>query len=256
MPVDVIESPFVHINLPIGTTYYYAVTYIYMDLESEASDEIQATVGAPQQPVNLNASLVGTNVELNWDIIPEANAYTLYWANEPGVTRKDGISVSNVTSPYYHTRLSGQPYYYTVTAVNGFGESLESEEVNEYPPLPPPTPAGLRATLILDSVDFDQTASLVWETLPGVDSYSVYGCRNHSLGGYEPNCTISITEDMGCWGNWVLIGSPKESEFLTSAITVHSFGQYHYKYYVQSHGKYGTSPPSNVAGVCTLPAIE
>jgi hypothetical protein len=70
---------------------------------------------------------------LSWDAVPTAVSYNLYYATDPGVTKYDYLSVSNVMgitnlSQEVDGLMAGQHYYFVVTAVSGSGESADSNE--------------------------------------------------------------------------------------------------------------------------------
>ena len=88
---------------------------------------------APSEPKTkptVKASTPETrDVALSWDDIPNATSYNIYWSDKPGVTKKNGIKISNAKNPHKIKGLKrGQKYYFVVTAVNASGESKESEE--------------------------------------------------------------------------------------------------------------------------------
>ena len=82
-------------------------------------------------PGGVTAAAGGGAVTISWNPVAGATSYNLYWSNKAGVSKTNGIKVSNVTSPYTHTTLTpgGNWQYYFVTAVTAAGESLPSNEV-------------------------------------------------------------------------------------------------------------------------------
>ena len=72
------------------------------------------------------------DITLAWDPTDEAQAYNIYWRNAPGVSRQNGIKISNVSPPHKLTGLiTGVSYYFVVTAVGENGaESNVSEEIS------------------------------------------------------------------------------------------------------------------------------
>ena len=74
---------------------------------------------------------VTPDVSLSWNEVPEATSYNIYYSDKPGVTKKNGIKISNVKNPHKITGLKkGEKYYFVVTAVNDSGESEESKEIS------------------------------------------------------------------------------------------------------------------------------
>ena len=71
------------------------------------------------------------DVTLAWENVPNATSYNIYWSDKPGVTKRNGIKISNVKNPHKITGLKvGKKYYFVVTAVNATGESKESKEIS------------------------------------------------------------------------------------------------------------------------------
>lgn len=243
--IDVTAPPFVHTGLANGTIYYYVITSLYQGRESAPSTEIQATSGAPSKPANFSASLIGPDVELSWDAVATADTYTLYWANETGVTKQDGIQVPGVISPYLHIGLSGVPYYYVVTAVNGYGESLETEEVMAFPEIAPPTPEGLKVSQRYGFSGYVSIVDLAWQSVPGAYDYNVYRCHAWSISTSE-GCEPSPS---GCYGPWEQIGTNfTDTDFIDGTVDYVA-----YWYYVTARNAYGSSLPSEWVGLCVKP---
>lgn len=125
-------SPYNHIGLTDGTTYYYVVTAVNSHGESSESNQAAATPQAsgspPSAPLGIYAAAVGNQININWNNVANATSYNLYWSTAPGVdkTSPNKIGVGNVIS-YAHTNLTpGTTYYYVITAVNDYGESAGS----------------------------------------------------------------------------------------------------------------------------------
>ena len=71
-----------------------------------------------------------SDVTLTWNDVLGATSYNIYWSDKPGVTKKNGIKISNVKSPHTITELKNEgTYYFVVTAVNACCESKESKEL-------------------------------------------------------------------------------------------------------------------------------
>ncbi len=245
--IDLESTSYVHRGLNNGTTYYYAVTSRYLSSESQPSTVIPATAGIPPGPTNVSANLISLDVELSWDDMPLADTYTLYWGNNPGVTKQSGIPIVGANSPYLHTGLSGIPYYYVITASNGYGEGSISDEVMAFPPLPPQAPTGVSADL--RSIDNQTVVDLFWQSIPGVDTYNIY----RSWLGYA-----SLPDPENCsglpWHNadpWELVGTHTEANFVDWTVN-NGYGSMLavYRYYVTATNAFGTSPPSDWIPVC------
>ena len=86
----------------------------------------------PAAPV-LSGEAGDTVNTLEWDAVPGASSYKLYWALTSPVTKGDNV-LNSVTSPFEHTgRTNGVTYYYRATASSFRGESELSNEVELTP---------------------------------------------------------------------------------------------------------------------------
>lgn len=245
--IDVAAPPYVHSGVANGTTYYYVITSRYLSSESPPSAQVATTAGVPPRPSTLDAVPLGSDVQLSWDPVPTADTYTLYWANEPGVTSQIGAPIAGAISPYLHTGLSGLPYYYVVTAVNGYGESLESQQVMAFPQLAPPAPGGLSAVQRTGISGSTQVIDLAWQAVPGAD-YEVYRCS----AGLMSTPDYCESTPLGCRDSWERIGTSADTVFAdwTVSYTVSWYNAY--RYYLTASNPYGSSAPSDWVSVCVV----
>jgi len=73
-------------------------------------------------------------ITINWNPVPGATSFNLYWSTSSGITKKNGNKIAGVTSPVMHTGLvNATTYHHVVTSVNSSGESSESAEVSAVP---------------------------------------------------------------------------------------------------------------------------
>lgn len=78
--------------------------------------------------------LANSRIILRWSPVMDAASYNIYWSTTPSVSKTSGNKISNVQIPFTHKDLDfGKTYYYVVTAVNSFGESVESLETEATP---------------------------------------------------------------------------------------------------------------------------
>jgi len=101
-----------------------------------ATDSVLVT-RVPQAVTGLTATAGAGQIILQWDDVPEATSYTLYWSIDPAFTRETATPLSGVVSPYLHTGLTdGVTYYYLVTALSGAFEIAASPKVFATPGWP------------------------------------------------------------------------------------------------------------------------
>ena len=87
----------------------------------------------PDIPVYFQAIPGNGEIMLSWGWVPKATSYNIYWSNTPGVALSTGSIISGILYPQYtHTNLHthGAVFYYTVTAVNEWGEGYPSLEIS------------------------------------------------------------------------------------------------------------------------------
>lgn len=144
-------NPHLQTGLAAGTTYYFIVTAVNGAGESAASAQTSAATAstspvlvAPVAPTGIIATGGVNQVSISWPAVAGATSYNIYWANVPGVTKANGVKITNATTPYIQTGLAaGTTYYYIVTAVNSAGEGVASSQASAATnaATPPPAPA-------------------------------------------------------------------------------------------------------------------
>lgn len=132
-----ITSPFEHMNLTNGKSYYYRLSALNAAGESGLSSEVTAKPAEilipPLPPQGVKAFPQNAAVTLTWLPDTAASAYTLYWSKTTPVTKSDSMN-SGLKSPYLHgNRINGTTYYYRITSSNSAGESGLSQEVSAVP---------------------------------------------------------------------------------------------------------------------------
>lgn len=126
---------FTHSGLVTGNTYYYVVTALNSFGESSESVEVFALLDTPQPPASVVGLSGAGKATLSWNN-NGVTSYNVYSASVPGVTKAnyatllDGAAHIGVSSAFELAGLvNGKTYYFVVTGVNTFGESIESSEV-------------------------------------------------------------------------------------------------------------------------------
>ena len=159
-------SPYEHTDLIPGNIYYYVVTAVNTNGESDDSEEV-SEIPDLSAPLNVTATAGQEKITISWDASDGADSYDLYWSNSTGVTSANGTKIESAVSPYEHTDLiPGNIYYYVVTAVNTNGESDDSEEVSEIP--------DLSAPLNVTATAGQEKITISWDASDGADSYNLY----------------------------------------------------------------------------------
>lgn len=145
---------YMHGGRSSGNTYFYVVTAVNSAGESSESAEAFALLNIPQPPGVLAAVAGDGQATLSWNA-SAGISYNVYLASQSGVTKvnyaslADGMSFSNVASPYSITGLqNGKTYYFVVTGINSFGESVESSELSL-------TPAAVSSLTVSGAVKYE-----------------------------------------------------------------------------------------------------
>ncbi|NWL89336.1 hypothetical protein DMN77_17405 [Paenibacillus sp. 79R4] len=132
--VTVTEATYFNTGLEANTTYFYKVTSLSGDYESEMSEYAAATTdsdtkepGTPAAPTNVKAEPKGTSrIELSWTAPADADGYNVYRSDaaDGPYHRLNSLTVTEAT--YGDTGLeASSTYFYKVTAIKG---ELESEK--------------------------------------------------------------------------------------------------------------------------------
>lgn len=129
-----VTSPYSHTGLTNGRIYYYGMTAVFIYGESHISTVFIIIPGTPPIPTNVKVLPEDSQNVISWDNATGAETYNIYWSESSGVTTTNGSKLENAITPYTHIGLTnGTVYYYIVTAVNVYGESNASNEVNAIP---------------------------------------------------------------------------------------------------------------------------
>lgn len=134
---------------------------------SKGSGSGGGTGNPPGAPSGLTASAGTGQVSLSWSATSGATSYTVLRGTTSGGPYTQ-IGKPTGTSYVDSTVTNGTTYYYVVAAVNGFGETGNSNEASATPIAgAPAAPAGLTATAGSGQV------SLNWTASSGAKSYNV-----------------------------------------------------------------------------------
>jgi hypothetical protein len=140
---------------------------------------------APPAPTGLAATAGNTQVKLTWTAVAGATSYVVYRSASASGTYSSIATVTSAT--YTNTGLvNGTTYYYSVAAVNAFGQSSLSAYIGATPTSGAPSaPTGLTATA------GNAQVSLSWTASSGATSYRVK--RSTVSGGSYSNIATNTT---------------------------------------------------------------
>ena len=130
-----------------GTVYKFKVRAVNRILKSPESYEIVVTPAAAPPKPNLSATLNNTNVKLSaWVSSTNGSNITKweYRQKTGSATYGEWVDIDNTSTSVTHTiggLIRGTVYKFKVRAINGIGNSPESNEVMVTPVLPPQTPS-------------------------------------------------------------------------------------------------------------------
>lgn len=133
MPEDIIpfDSSMPSDSIPVNIA---PVDSIPSDSTSDESSIPEDDIPVASKPRGVMAfpespRLTNSKITIRWTPVEGATSYNIYWSKKPGVSKASGNKISNVKNPYTHKDLiPGTTYYYIVTAVNRYGESVQSLE--------------------------------------------------------------------------------------------------------------------------------
>lgn len=154
--IDETDTNFYHDNeTEIGQTYYYFVSSVNIIGEGEMSGFFEARYMTEPDPPTISVESTGsTYIRIGWTEPDFIGGYPLTGFNIYRGSDEDSLelldTVSSQNSSFNDTGLDeGDTFFYSITALNGVGESFRSEVINVTvgmirPDLP--RPSGLKAT--------------------------------------------------------------------------------------------------------------
>ena len=183
------HTTYVDSNVTPGLRYYYYIVAENCGGASERSNEVYGVPkGAPGAPRNLTGVQRGAGIILTWD--PPGNdggspisSYYIYRGSSAGGEKR--ISEVKGESYWDYNISYGKTYFYYVTAVNDYGESPESNEIQVR------TEFVIGAPINLNLEIEDGHVVLTWE--PPVNS-KVVNISGYNV--YRNGEKIATTEDL------------------------------------------------------------
>ncbi len=147
-------------------------------------------------PLNLRKTAEGDGlISLAWEEVTNANAYTIYWSTTAGVTvsSPDHQEVTGAHTGTVTSLVNSTPYYFIVTAKNGNGESVASNEVSGTPIATTPTPQNVQVVTAGDAhvvIAWDQDGLTKHKIYRSSTSPVVIGAQ----GTYDTTCSGIISQ--------------------------------------------------------------
>src|SRR3972149_1629554 len=189
-------------NLLYSTRYTVTLT---TDIEDMAGNKMEVyswsftTEGPPPPdtppaaPEGIIAASGNRQITLTWDAVPAATSYNIYWSKVSG-----GVStvIPNKTTLYQHTGLTnGEIYYYVLTSVNSYGESIESYEIASAPGSvdgAPPTGSISINSGAATTTSEEVTLSLLSSSTKGVSQMCISNTNTDPCSSWEPYTTSKV----------------------------------------------------------------
>ena len=168
----------VPVTVPTGgsgvSVSFQSVRYTAMVSALELIPTGPVTPAAPPAPSGLTATAGSGQVVLAWGAAPGATGYSVYRGTSAGGESAAPVATGLTSPSYTDTGLTnGTAYYYTVTAVNGVGEGLPSNEASATPNVIVPGATTLRINA--GGGAFTDTSGNAWQAdtdYTGGDSYT------------------------------------------------------------------------------------
>ena len=209
-------------GLQNGETYYYSITSLLNDFESDESSRTPILT-VPKAPTNFKSYNDYLLIKLSWDSVEGAEKYKVFKNSNNIIDTKlatpNFITKNNFLEDNY--KRYGEVNYYTVVSNNESGDSiLTSNTIMQGTPPPPP----ININIVLNNNIIDIT----WDTLQNIDGYNIYRFNNPSNELLTSNKINSIVLTSNNFQDSNLIKGQK------------------YYYYLSTLNKYGESPSSHV----------
>src|SRR3972149_3432161 len=188
-------------NLSYSTTYTATLT---TDIADMAGNKMLSTYSwsfttedpppsdtPPAAPEGIIAASGNRQITLTWDAVPAATSYNIYWSEASG---GDSTVIPNKTTLYQHVGLTnGKIYYYVLTSVNSYGESIESYEIASAPGsvdgAPPTGPIISINSGAATTTSEEVTLSLLSSSTRGVSQMCISNTNTDPCSPWEPYTT-------------------------------------------------------------------
>ncbi len=167
---------FTDTGLTNGISYSYKVIAVNGDVQSEASEAVNAIPEAPvpAAPTNVKATAGNKQVTITWNAVENAAKYLVQRLENDNWNT---VSTTEALSFTDTGLTNGISYSYKVIAVNGDVQSEASEAVNAIPEAPvPAAPTNVKATA------GDKQVTVTWNAVENATQYRVQRLNGNTWG--------------------------------------------------------------------------
>ena len=167
-------QPFRFIGAVAGQEYYFRVSAVMGDVESDLSSQVSSAVALPVNvtaPENVLALAGDTLITVTWTNVEGADGYRVYVSDVPFSMRAEATLYEDDAQPFRFTEaVVGQEYYFRVSAVVDDVESDLSSLVSSAVALP----VSVAAPENVVALAGDALITVAWTNVEGADGYRVY----------------------------------------------------------------------------------
>jgi len=180
-------------NLAPGSFYEYHIIAYNISGNNDFAGVNATTL--TNAPTGLKATAGSKAITLNWTATPAAQSYNIYRGTAAGQEGTTPLATGITATTYLDSaiQVTGQSYFYTVTAVNANVAPLPNESApsNEATPNASAAPTNLTANP-LTANNGPASVSLTWTATAGAAAYHVYRSTNPG-GETSPALVTGVT---------------------------------------------------------------
>ncbi len=215
------QTQFFDTNVVLGQVYYYCLSFSKgeQDFKMRGVDSGYAHIDVPAG-VSASDGSYADRVVITWGAVSGAVSYRVYRGDSSASATN--LIAEVVETQYVDTNIAvNTTYWYSVSAVNGIGETVRSSADSGYAQLDPPS-------VVSASSNKKECITISWSSVSGATSYKVYRSRDGV--NYEYLFEVSGTSaddrsftnqsvQLGFWHYKVKsVNSKGESEFSSDVI--------------------------------------
>ncbi|WP_300671117.1 SUMF1/EgtB/PvdO family nonheme iron enzyme [Desulfoluna sp.] len=176
-------TTWVHANTCLCRQLYYVVVAEDGTHSSHPSETLSMTpkVGELQFPKHFKAVSGDAGITVNWDAVPCARSYTVYWSDDPLLYEREWQTESNIKgTEWVHTGLEYDKTYYYDISVTGKDKVVYSNSGDR---VDATAKAGtLQSPQKVFAKPVDGGVELTWGEVAGAELYTLYWSKNQDAG--------------------------------------------------------------------------